>query len=114
MIRLRGGGYNPQEALARMYAGSGTRYDPTIIQSFVNKMGKYPPGTLLEVEVNIKGKPISFIMIASSLVRTPETFDKPICKLIKLHDGRDAPAQLANRPIDLSKRGIVKKVLSQI
>ena len=114
MIRLRGGGYNPQEALARMYAGSGTRYDPTIIQSFVNKMGKYPPGTLLEVEVNMKGKPISFIMIASSLVRSPETFDKPICKLIKLHDGRDAPAQLANRPIDLSKRGIVKKVLSQI
>lgn len=114
MIRLRGGGFNPQEALERMYFGAGTRYDPTIIQAFVNKMGKYPPGTLLEVEVKMKEKPVSFIMIAASLVRSPETFDKPICKLIKLHDGRDAPAQLANRPIDLAKRGIVKKVLSRI
>ena len=113
MIRLKGG-YTPQEALARMYAGSGTRYDPNIMQAFVNKMGKYPPGTLLEVEVNMKGRAMSFIMIASSLVRSPETFDKPICKLIKLHDGRDAPAQLANRPIDLAKRGTVKKVLSSI
>lgn len=114
MIRLKGGGYNPQEALARMYEGSGTRYDPHIMQAFVNKMGKYPPGTLLEVEVNMKDKAISFIMITSSLVRSPETFDKPICKLIKLHDGRDAPAQLANRPIDLAKRGTVKRVLSGI
>ena len=114
MIRLRGGGYNPKEALERMYAGVGTRYDPHIMQAFVNKMGKYPPGTLLEVEVNMKGKAVSFIMIVSSLVRGPETFDKPICKLIKLHDGRDAPAQLANRPIDLAKRGVIKRILSEI
>lgn len=114
MIRLKGGGYNPQDALARMYAASGTRYDPHIMQAFVNRMGKYPPGTLLEVEVDMKGRSMSFIMIASSLVRSPETFDKPICKLIKLHDGRDAPAQLANRPIDLAKRGTIKRVLSGI
>jgi len=113
-IRLRGGGLNPHDALARMYTGSGTRYDPSIMQAFVNKMGKYPPGTLLEVEVNMKGKNIRFIMISSSLVRSQETFDKPICKLIKLHDGRDAPAVLANRPIDLAKRGTVLRVLSQI
>ena len=113
-IRYKGGGLNPHEALGRMYTGSGTRYDPAIMQAFVNKMGKYPPGTLLEVEVNMKGKPITFIMISSSLVRSPETFDKPICKLIKLQDGRDAPAVLANRPIDLAKRGVIKRVVSQI
>lgn len=114
MIRLKGGGFNPSEALSRMYSGSGTRYDPTILQTFVNKMGKYPPGTLLEVDVEMKGKTVTFIMISSSLVRSPETFDKPICRLIKLHDGRDAPPQLANRPIDLEKRGKVRKLISQI
>ena len=74
-------------------------------------MGKYPPGTLLEVEVELKGKPIVFIMCSNSLVREPESFDKPICRLIRLHDGRDAPAKLANRPIDLMKKGKVLRVV---
>ena len=114
LIRRSGGGLNPQEALARMYSGGGTLYDPTLLQAFINKMGKYPPGTLLEVEIDMKGRPMTFIVISSSLVREPETFATPICTLIKLQDGKDAPAQLANRPIDLAKKGVIKKVLSNI
>ncbi|MEC7986352.1 MAG: HD domain-containing phosphohydrolase, partial [Myxococcota bacterium] len=111
MIRYKGGGYNPHEALARMAAGAGSRYDPDLLQVFINKMGKYPPGTLLEVEVELRGNPVVFILCSNSLVREPESFDKPICRLIRLHDGRDVPAKLANRPIDLMKKGKILRVV---
>ena len=114
LTRLRGGGLNPHAALKAMAGYMGTYYDPILMQAFINKMGLYPPGTLLEVEVKMKGRSIIFIMCVISLVRSPETFATPICRLIKLQDGRDAPPVLANRPIDLAKKGRILKVLTQL
>ena len=60
----------------------------------------------------LKNKPMIFILCSQSLTRGPESFDKPICQLIRLHDGRDAPAALKKRPIDLLNKGKVLKVVN--
>ena len=46
MSSRRGGGYTPHEALARMASAAGKRYDPVMMQAFVNLMGKYPADTV--------------------------------------------------------------------
>ena len=104
MSSRRGGGFNPHEALARMAAGSGNRYDPSLMQTFVNLMGRYPPGTLLDVEISLSIGTYTFIMMSNSLVRSPETFAQPMCRLIQLPDGTDCPDSYAGKMIDLSKR----------
>ena len=53
-----------------------------------------------------------FILMSNSLARDPDTFDKPMCRLVRLHDGREAPPQLANRAIDLAKKGRVLRVVN--
>ena len=104
MSARRGGGFNPHETLARMAAASGERYDPHLFQSFVNLMGKYPPGTLLDIEVPLSTGTYTFIMMSSSLVRSPETFAKPLCRLIQLPDGSDCPASYGEKLLDLALR----------
>ena len=104
MSSRRGGGLTPHDTLARMAAGSGTRYDPILMQSFVNLMGKYPPGTLLDVEIPLSVGTYTFVLMSSSLTRSPETFDLPLCRLIQLPDGIDCPPSYAGKVIDLAKR----------
>ena len=112
LSRISGGGLNPHDALSKMAAYSGKYYDPVLLQAFINRLGYYPPGTLLEVELELKGKLMTFILLSQSLVRSPETFDKPICRLVRLHDGREAPEAMARRPIDLSKKGRVIRIVN--
>jgi|GEM_PF-471549 len=50
LTRHRPGGamLSPPTALARMYAARGTEYDPELLQLFVNRVGRFPPGSVLE------------------------------------------------------------------
>lgn len=112
LTRTAGGGLNPHEALKRMAAYSGTYYDPILLQCFINRLGLYPPGTLLEVEIELKGKTRVFVLLSQSLVRSPETFDKPVCRLVRLDNGKEAPASYAKRPIDLASKGKVLRILN--
>jgi hypothetical protein len=114
MTRMKGGGFNPHEALARMASGARTRYDPHMLQVFINRMGKYPPGTLLEVQVDLEGKDYTFVMVSQSLSDGPERFGRPICRLIRLHDGKPCPEAFAKRPIDLGKKGRILGVLNDV
>jgi hypothetical protein len=114
LTRAGCGGFNPHEALRKMAAYSSKYYDPIMLQAFINRLGKYPPGTLLEVEIELKGQPRKFILLSQSLVRGPETFALPVCRLIRLDDGRDAPPALAKRPIDLATKGTVLRVLNDL
>ena len=104
MSSRRGGGLTPHDTLARMAAGSGTRYDPTLMQAFVNLMGKYPPGTLLDVEIPLSIGTYVFVLMSSSLTRSAETFDLPLCRLIQLPDKIECPPSYAGKVIDLAKR----------
>jgi hypothetical protein len=104
MSSRRGSGFTPHEALARMASGAGTRYDPVMMQAFVNLMGKYPPGTLLDVEIPLVIGTYTFVLMSSSLTRSVETFETPLCRLIQLPDGTDCPESYAGKVIDLAKR----------
>lgn len=42
--------YSPDEALKKILAQSGTHFDPILVKIFINMMGKYPVGTLVELD----------------------------------------------------------------
>lgn len=70
----------PPDALARMAAASGTLYDPLLMQAFVNRMGTYPPGSILELDDR------SWVMSLSA-VRAPALFDRPLTRLVRTPRG---------------------------
>ena len=71
---------SPALALRRMKAGVGKAYDPLLFQALVNRLGAYPPGTLLRLA---DGRTVQSV----SLCRGPSSFDKPTCKVVILADG---------------------------
>jgi hypothetical protein len=79
LTQQRGGGLAPDQALARMAAAGGTVYDPTLLQLFVNVMGRFPPGTLLNLSDGRVGRVIS-------TVRAPGTFGQPVLHIERLVD----------------------------
>ncbi len=90
LTRIRGSGGRqlpPPDALARLVAGAGTLYDPLLLKLFVNLMGRYPPGTILELEDK------RWVVVVSG-ARSPETFDRPLCVPLHKGSGQGAPAQI--------------------
>ncbi len=55
------GGLTPPTALATMQSGAGTTYDPTLLQLAVNRLGRYPPGTAVELEDGKRGTVVSLV-----------------------------------------------------
>jgi hypothetical protein len=104
LLRRNGGGFTPREALSRMAAMKGTAYDPVLLQVFINTLGAYPPGTLLELQGG-------YIVVSRGLVRDPETFDKPVARLLRMPDGTEPARRMS---IDLSKKGQVVRVLKDL
>jgi HD-GYP domain-containing protein (c-di-GMP phosphodiesterase class II) len=56
--------YLPDEAIAAMYQGAGTRYDPLLVKAFINCMGIYPVGSTVvlrtgELAVVVESNPDS-------------------------------------------------------
>ncbi|MCL2824816.1 MAG: HD domain-containing protein [Polyangiaceae bacterium] len=64
------GAMAPPEALAAIAAGAGSRYDPILAQLLVNLLGRFPPGTILELD---DGRTVCTL----SMVRDVETFATP-------------------------------------
>lgn len=103
LTRYRPGGplHGPADALALMDGATGDRYDPVLFQLFVNRIGKYPPGTLLRLR---DGRWV----VSVSGARSPETFAKPMCRLVRHADG----APVADGPaVDLALEGEVARVI---
>ena len=84
---------SPAQAIASISGGAGTRYDPVLFQAFINRMGRYPPGTLLRLE---DGR----LVRSTSVVRSPETFALPRAVVLRNADGK-APAALTG--LDLAE-----------
>jgi hypothetical protein len=103
LTRHRPGGAlsGPADALAAMAGASGTFYDPVILQALVNRVGRYPPGTLLELE---DGRWV----VTVSGVRSAETFHLPLAKVVREADG----AAATGPEIDLAVEGVVAQVVS--
>jgi hypothetical protein len=102
LVRYSGGGLSSGEALARMLAHSGTRYDGDLLQIFVNSLGKYPPGTMLLL---LDGS----IGVSIGVCRTPESFDKPIVRVVRDASG-DVPEEAV--VVDLAEESGVRLVLN--
>jgi HD superfamily phosphohydrolase YqeK len=71
---------SPAVALGSMAGSVGSAYDPLLFQALVNRLGPYPPGTLLQLG---DGR----VAYSASLVRSPETFAQPICVIVRTASG---------------------------
>ena len=76
---------SPAQAIASISGGAGTRYDPVLFQAFINRMGRYPPGTVLKLS---DGRLVRSI----SVVRSPETFAQPRALVLRGADGKPPAA----------------------
>lgn len=47
--------FSPDEALGKMLGGSGTDFDPLLLKAFINMIGIYPVGTLLQLDTGELG-----------------------------------------------------------
>jgi hypothetical protein len=64
-----------------MSASAGAQYDPTLLQLFVNRLGAYPPGTVLRL-------PDRRLGVSISGARGPGTFARPMCRVVLEAHGR--------------------------
>jgi len=102
LIRSKGGGFTSSEAISRMVPYAGSRYDPDLLQTFVNCMGKYPPGTMMLLADGS-------IAVSIGVCRSKETFDQPVVRVVRDATG-SAPTETTI--IDLSEGGGVRLVLN--
>ncbi len=91
----------PPQALQRIIAGSGTRFDPIVVRAFVQVMGRYPFGTLVRLNTRETG-----IVVGSG--RPGDGFKRPVIRLIVGSDNerRDETVDLMGE--DQAHRWIVK------
>lgn len=85
----------PPDALSLMVGAAGSFYDPALIQIFVNKLGRYPPGSLLQLN---DGR----WALSMTGVRSPEDFESPLCLIAREADGsfpvEEVEVDLAEEP----------------
>ncbi len=91
----------PPAALEYMAGAAGDQYDTLLLQLLINKVGRFPPGTLLELEDGRWGLVISG-------VRLPRWFSKPLLRVVRLADGSAPPP---GETIDLAQRGRVTRII---
>ncbi len=96
----RGPVLSTPDCLARLAAQAGKAYDPLLVQLFCNEMGRFPPGAVL-------GLADGHVVLSVSTVRSPETFDKPLCKVVRRPDGT---VPTGDEFLDLAAGGRVVKV----
>jgi len=94
--------YCPAMALSYMAGKVGRAYDPLLLQILINGVGCYPPGTLLRLA---DGREVR----SNSLVRSPETFNKPLCVATRMASGADVAG---NVEVDLAKEGQVLHIVA--
>jgi len=103
LTRMRYGGpvQVPPFALARMKAASGTEYDPLLLQVFINQLGLFPPGTIMELG---DGRWVTSV----SGARSAALFSRPLCMVVRAADG-----SLLDEPelYDLAEGGEVERVI---
>lgn len=101
--RSRPGGaiYGPAEALARMATLAGSVYDPQLFQLFVNRIGPFPPGTVLKLR---DGR----IVVSVSGARDKARFSRPLCRVVQYADGKLPDGAVE---VDLGVEGAIAEVM---
>ena len=75
LLRVYAGRISPADALGAIARAAGRLYHPALAQVMVNVLGRYPPGTLLELEDGRLARSVA-------PVRSPETFAAPLVRLV--------------------------------
>lgn len=99
LLRVHGSRISPADALGAMAGAAGRIYNPALAQVMVNALGRYPPGSLLELEDGRYARSVS-------PVRAPETFGAP---LVRIYDLRTRA--LSAERHDLALEGAVRRVM---
>ncbi|GEJ59154.1 HD-GYP domain-containing protein [Anaeromyxobacter diazotrophicus] len=99
LLRLHGARISPADALGAMARAAGRLYQPALVQLLVNVLGRYPPGTLLELDDGRYARSIS-------PVRSRETFAQPF---VRVYDLRTRA--LSAERLDLALCGAVRRTL---
>jgi putative nucleotidyltransferase with HDIG domain len=79
--------YSPQEALSIMMEGRGTLFDPTLLKIFVNAVGFYPIGTLVEIGTGEIGVVFRNTSDAANV-------DRPLVKIFADATGKRIPERV--------------------
>jgi hypothetical protein len=95
-------GVSPAQAIGSISGGAGMRYDPVLFQAFINRMGRYPPGTVLKLE---DGR----IVRTLSVVRSPETFGAPRSYVVRDASGKPPAAPSL---VDLAQGAKIASVIT--
>jgi hypothetical protein len=77
LVRVYGNRISRTDALGAMSRAAGRAYQPALAQVMVNVLGRYPPGTLLELEDGRYARSVS-------PVRSPDTFATPLARVYDL------------------------------
>ncbi|MSP55091.1 MAG: HD domain-containing protein [Myxococcales bacterium] len=107
LSRNRSGGafYSPALALELMSGAAGTLYDPGLLQLLINRIGKYPPGTLLRLR---DGRTV----VSVSGSRGQASFARPLCRVVITADGTPVlPGSPEQVEVDLALGGGVIEVI---
>lgn len=71
---------SPDRAMAHMQKGAGTDFDPILLKVFINMLGLYPPGTLVELDTGE-------MAIVTSTPQDGSEDDRPTVVLVERKDG---------------------------
>jgi hypothetical protein len=99
MVRLYAQQISPADALGAMARAAGRTYHPVLTQVLVNVLGRYPPGTLVELDDGRYARSVSPAL-------SPETFAMP---LVRVYDLRTRA--LSGERIDLAQGPAVRRAL---
>ncbi len=99
LLRVHRARISPADALGAMSRAAGKLYHPVLLQVMVNVLGRYPPGSLLELADGRYARSVS-------PARGRERWDRPLVRLYDLRTRALAPER-----VDLAMGGAVARVL---
>jgi len=96
-------GLLPVHALDRIVAASGEQLDPVVVKALVHVVGRYPYGSLVELNTGEVG-------VVTSGGRTSEAFNHPLVMIVRNADG----SVCEPREVDLFEAGVLKRRISEV
>jgi len=96
-------GLLPVQALDRIVAHSGEHFDPVVVKALVHVIGRYPYGSLVELNTGEVG-------VVTSGGRSMESFAQPLVMVVRNADGTPSEP----REVDLFEAGVLKRRIAEV
>ncbi len=96
-------GLLPIKALDRIVAAAGEQFDPIVVKALVHVVGRYPYGSLVELNTGEVG-------VVTSGGRTNESFNHPIVMIVRNADGTPSDP----REVDLFESTVLRRRIAEV